>query len=127
MVTENSVRAGNAKISSACRHSLLEKLIEGNRAAAMQRRSGSQSGECREEFGVARDEIALVHKTNGSYRRRGPTELSGMALVSVMKSSDLRNHDDAPTFWLLHGSRLRSVLGQRQMGSGASVVDKVTL
>ena len=28
VVTENSVRAGNAKISSACRHSLPEKLIE---------------------------------------------------------------------------------------------------
>jgi hypothetical protein len=43
-------------------------------AAAMQRRSGSQSGECREKSGSARDEIALVHKTNGSYRRRGPTD-----------------------------------------------------
>ena len=29
VVTENSVRAGNAKILSACRHSLPEKLIEG--------------------------------------------------------------------------------------------------
>jgi hypothetical protein len=29
LVTENSVRAGNAKILSACRHSLPEKLIEG--------------------------------------------------------------------------------------------------
>jgi len=28
VVNENSVRAENAKISSACRHSLLEKLIE---------------------------------------------------------------------------------------------------
>ena len=28
VVIENSVRAENAKISSACRHSLLEKLIE---------------------------------------------------------------------------------------------------
>jgi hypothetical protein len=40
---------------------------QGNRAAAMQRRSGSQSGECREKSGS-------VHKTNGSYRRRGPTD-----------------------------------------------------
>jgi hypothetical protein len=40
----------------------------------MQRRSGSQSGECREKFGLARVEIALVHKTNGSYRRPGPTD-----------------------------------------------------
>jgi hypothetical protein len=47
--------------------------------------------------------------------------LSGVALVSVMKSSDLRNHYDAPAFWLLHGSRFRSVLGQRQMSSGALV------
>jgi hypothetical protein len=29
VVTENSVRAGNAKILSACLHSLPEKLIEG--------------------------------------------------------------------------------------------------
>jgi len=29
VVTENSVRAGNAKILSACRHSQPEKLIEG--------------------------------------------------------------------------------------------------
>jgi hypothetical protein len=34
----------------------------------MQRRSESQSGECREKSGLARDEIALVHKTNGSYQ-----------------------------------------------------------
>ena len=47
---------------------------QGNRAA-MQRRSGSQSGECIEKSGSARDEIALVRKTNGSYRRRGPTEI----------------------------------------------------
>jgi hypothetical protein len=52
--------------------------------------------------------------------------LSGVALVSVMKSSDLRNHYDAPAFWLLHDSRFRSVFGQRQMSSGALVVDKVT-
>jgi hypothetical protein len=39
--------------------------------------------------------------------------LSGVALVSVMESSKLRNRDDAPAFWLLQGSRLRSVLGQR--------------
>jgi hypothetical protein len=30
--------------------------------------------------------------------------LSGPPLVSVVKSSDLRNHYDAPTFWLLHCS-----------------------
>jgi hypothetical protein len=37
--------------------------------------------------------------------------LSGMALVSVMKSSDLRNHYDTPAFWLLHGPRFRSIFG----------------
>jgi len=47
--------------------------------------------------------------------------LSGVALVSVMESSKLRNRDDGPAFWLLHDSRLRSVLGQCQMGSGALV------
>jgi hypothetical protein len=47
--------------------------------------------------------------------------LSGMALVSVMKSSDLRNHYDTPAFWLLHGPRFRSIFGQRQMSSGVVV------
>jgi hypothetical protein len=52
--------------------------------------------------------------------------LSGVALVSVMKSSDLRNHYDAPAFWLLHGPRFRSIFGQRQMSSGVVVVGKIT-
>src|ERR1700685_3747153 len=52
--------------------------------------------------------------------------LSGMALVSVMRSSDLRNHYDAPAFWLLHGPRFRSIFGQRQMSSGVVVVGKIT-
>jgi hypothetical protein len=53
VVIENSVRAENAKISSACRHSLLEKLIE---VSAQQRCNGvlSQSVECREKSGVLR-------------------------------------------------------------------------
>ena len=53
--------------------------------------------------------------------------LSGVALVSVMKSSDLRNHYDAPAFWLLHGSRFRSIFGQRQMSSGTLVIGKIAL
>jgi hypothetical protein len=52
--------------------------------------------------------------------------LSGVALVSVMKSSDLRNRYDAPAFWLLHGPRFRSIFGQRQMSSGVVVVGKIT-
>ena len=47
--------------------------------------------------------------------------LSGVALVLVMESSKLRTRDDAPAFWLLQGSRLRSVFGQRQMGSAKAV------
>jgi len=30
----------------------------------------------------------------------------------VVKSSDLRNHNDAPAFRFLDGSRLRGVLGE---------------
>jgi len=68
--------------STGCRYrksrlhtiTLCWRTDQGTGAAAMQRRSGSQSGECREKSGLARDEIALVHKTNGSYRRRGPTD-----------------------------------------------------
>jgi hypothetical protein len=52
--------------------------------------------------------------------------LSGMALVSVMKTSDLRNHYDTPAFWLLHGPRFRSIFGQRQMSSGVVVVGEIT-
>src|ERR1700722_19005807 len=44
----------------------------------------------------------------------------------MMESSDLRNHYDAPAFWLLHGSRFRSIFGQRQMSSGVLVVGKIT-
>jgi len=72
VVTEDSVRAGNAKISSACRHSVPEKLIE----ATIQKRSNgvlNRKAESAKNNPVsARDEIALVHKKNGSYRRRGP-------------------------------------------------------
>jgi hypothetical protein len=73
VVIENSVRAENAKISSACQHSLLEKLIE---VSVQQRCNGvlNRKAWSAEKNPVsARDEIALVHKTNGSYRRRGPT------------------------------------------------------
>ena len=53
--------------------------------------------------------------------------LSDLALVAVVKSSDLRNHNDAPAFRCLNRSRLRGVLGQCEMSSGVLVVDKVTL
>ena len=55
----------------------------GIRAAAMQRRAESQSVECRENPVSARDEIALVHKTNGSYRRRDRLTLSVVAIPQV--------------------------------------------
>ena len=126
MVIENSVRAESAKISSACRQLSAGETDRGTRAAAMQRRAESQSGECRENPVSARDEIALVHKTNGSYRRRGPTNSKRRGVVSMMESSDLRNHYDAPAFWLLHGPRFRSIFGQRQMSSGVLVVGKIT-
>jgi hypothetical protein len=73
VVIENFVRAENATISSACRHSLLEKLIE---VSVQQRCNGvlnRRAWSAEKNPVSARDEIALVHKTNGSYRRRGPT------------------------------------------------------
>ena len=39
-------------------------------------------------------------------------QLCRLALVSVVKSSDLRNHRDAPVLWFLHDSRLWGVVGQ---------------
>jgi hypothetical protein len=41
----------------------------------------------------------------------GEDHLSSVALVSVVKSSDLRNHYDPPVFRLFNYSRLRGVLG----------------
>ena len=54
-------------------NSLLEKLIE---VSVQQRCNGvlnRKAGSAEKNPVSARDEIALVHKTNGSYRRRGPT------------------------------------------------------
>ena len=62
------------KISSACRHSVLEKLIE----ATVRQRCNSvpyrKAGSPEKNPVPARDEIALLHRTNGSHRRRGLTE-----------------------------------------------------
>jgi hypothetical protein len=56
-----------------------------------------------------------------------PDGLSRLALVAIVKSSDLSNRHDAPAFWLLHGSRFRSIFGQRQMSSGTLVIGKIAL
>jgi hypothetical protein len=58
-----SCRYGKSRLHA---DTLFWRTDQGTGAAAMQRRSGSQRGECREKSGVARDEIALVHKTNGT-------------------------------------------------------------
>jgi hypothetical protein len=73
-----------------------------------------------------REDVALVYKTTGNYTAGDRRSLSGPTLVAVVKPSDLGNYYDAPAFWLLYYSRLRSVLGQRQMSSGAPVVGKIT-
>src|ERR1700731_4295741 len=44
----------------------------GNHSVAIQRRSESQSGECKGQSGVSSRRDCLVHKKNGSYRRGGP-------------------------------------------------------
>ena len=59
---------------------------------------------CKRKRVSGREDIALVYKTTGSSSARDRRSLSGVALVSVMESSKLRNRDDAPTFWLLHDS-----------------------
>ena len=79
--------------------------------------------ECREKFGLARDEIALFIRRTEAIVAEDRLTLSGVALVSMMESSDLRNHYDAPAFWLLHGPRFRSIFGQRQMSSGLLLAD----
>src|SRR5580704_10609544 len=97
----------------------------GNRSVAIQRRSESQSGVQRTiRCQLATRLLWFIRRTEAIVAEDRLT-LSGVALVSVMESSKLRNRDDAPAFWLLHYSRLRSVLGQCQMGSGALVVGKI--
>ena len=66
----------------------------------------SQSGECQEG---SQDQGKIF----GSRNRRAPTnyhQLASLALVAMVKSSDLRNRHDAPVFWFLHYSRLWCVL-----------------
>ena len=91
-----------------------------------------------EQFSLEHDVVNLYSKSvaaygtlayegqTGNYTAGDRRSLSGPTLVAVVKSSDLRNYYDAPAFWLLYYSRLRSVLGQRQMSSGALVVGKIT-
>jgi len=104
------------KISSACRHSLLEKLIQ----ATVQRCNGVPD----RKAGSAEKNPARLAKRLLWFIRRTEAivaenrlRLSGVALVSVMKSSDLRNHYDASAFWLLHGSRFRSIFGQQRVSA----------
>ena len=116
------------KISSACRYCVLEKLIEATvrqqrRNSLLDRKEGVQQRKIRSR--LATRLLCFIGRTVAIVAEDRLT-LSGVTLVSVMKSSDLRNHYDAPAFWLLHDSRFRSVFGQRQMNSGALVVDKVT-
>src|SRR5580704_14793825 len=75
----------------------------GNHSVAIQRRSESQSGECKGQSGVSsrRDCFGSLRRTEAIVAEDRLT-LSGVALVSVMESSQLRNRDDAPAFWLLH-------------------------
>ena len=73
--TERAIarRLSLPKTSSACRHSQLETLIE---PALEQRCTGvlnRKAETAKNNPGWAREQIVLVQKTNGSYRRRGPT------------------------------------------------------
>jgi len=114
------------KISSACRHSLLEKLIK----ATVQRCNGvldRKAGSAEKNPARLATRLLWFRRRTEAIVAEDRLKLSGMALVSVMKSSDLRNHYDAPAFWLLHGSRFRSIFGQRQMSSGTLVIGKIAL
>ena len=74
----NPCRCGYRKLSPSWKRENLvcmptlsaRETDRGNHSVAIQRRSESQSGECKGQSGVS--SIALVHKKNGSYRRRGP-------------------------------------------------------
>jgi hypothetical protein len=88
-----------------CRHPLLRELIE-----ATLKQPGKITVFCFAKRRAKRkrvsgqEDIALVYKTTGSSSAGDRRSLSGVALVSVMESSKLRNRDDAPTFWLLDDS-----------------------
>jgi hypothetical protein len=114
------------KISSACRHSLLEKLIK---ATVQQRCNGvldRKAGSADENPARLATRLLWFIRRTEAIVAEDRLKLSGVALVAMVKSSDLRNHYDAPAFWLLHGSRFRSIFGQRQMSSGVLVVGKIT-
>jgi hypothetical protein len=86
---------------SACRHPLLRKLIEaslkqqGNTTVFSFAKRGAKRN-----WVSGREDVVLVYKTTGNYTAGDRRSLSGPTLVAVVKSSDLRNYDDAPAFWL---------------------------
>ena len=51
---------------------------------------------------------------------------SGGALISVMKSADLRDRNDAPTRWRLHFARIGAVVVEGLMRAGGVVVREVS-
>src|ERR1700729_3346451 len=69
VVTENSVRAGNAKILPTLSAGETDR---GNNSVASNGVLNRKAESAKDNPVSARDEIALVHKKNGSYRRRGP-------------------------------------------------------
>ena len=76
----------------------------------------------REDVDANSGTFAFRPKRNVSGKARFLRQrLSGLALVPVVKSSDLRNHNDAPGFCFLNCSRLRGVLGECEMSSGVLI------
>jgi hypothetical protein len=83
--------------------------------------SGLQSRECKKSSSSAGSGLGWRTLCFGSQVQGKISEaiiadtdewaLNGLALVAMVKSSNLRNRHDTPAFWLLNSSRLRSVPG----------------
>ncbi|PYR18451.1 MAG: hypothetical protein DMF98_25655 [Acidobacteria bacterium] len=52
---------------------------------------------------------------------------SGGALITVMKSADLRDRNDAPALWRLHFARMGAVVMEGLMRAGGVVVREIVL
>ena len=56
----------------------------------------------------------------------GQPPYSGSALITVMKSADLGNRNDAPDRWRMHFSRIGAVVVKGLMRAGVVVVREIT-
>jgi hypothetical protein len=107
VITENPVRISNFLLGETDRGYLDAVKPLCSESQIGERNSVSVRRVCR---GFTRPEAVFAEASQTSAPSACEDHLSGVALVSVVKSSNLRNHYDVPVFRLLHYSRLWGVL-----------------